>query len=140
MVGAFLAHCSHPTASISGMNWVAVLAWVTCAAAMLLIAVGGLVTGFRAGMTVPDSPNTYGSNMFVFPLTLMTGGVFYEHAHRLLGTLVGLAALVLAIYLTATTNHRRRLIVLAWALGLCVVVQGVLGGLRALPMTAIVWQ
>lgn len=129
-IGAFAARFSRPAIARNEINWVAGLAWVTCAAAMLLIAVGGLVTGFRAGMAVPDWPNTYGSNMFLFPLTLMTGGVFYEHAHRLLGTLVGLTVFVLAIYLTARTNHRRSLIVLAWAIGLCVFVQGLFGGFR----------
>ena len=66
----------------------------------MLISSGGLVTGFRAGMAVPDWPNTFGHNMFLFPFTKMTGGVFYEHAHRLLGSLVGLTALVLAILLS----------------------------------------
>ena len=95
----------------------------------MLISIGGLVTGFRAGMAVPDWPNTYGSNMFFYPLAKMTGGVFYEHAHRLLGSLVGLTTLTLAILLSI---HRRSIgaLVLIWIVGLCVLLQGVMGGLR----------
>jgi cytochrome c oxidase assembly protein subunit 15 len=111
-------------------NWLAGLAWITCAAALLLITAGGLVTGFRAGMAVPDWPNTFGSNMFLYPLSQMTGGVFYEHAHRLLGTLVGSAALVLAICLTAAFPQRRKLVVFTWLVGAAVALQGIFGGLR----------
>jgi cytochrome c oxidase assembly protein subunit 15 len=110
--------------------WLVVFAWITCAAAVLLIAIGGLVTGFRAGMAVPDWPNTYGWNMFLYPLARMTGGVFYEHAHRLLGTLVGLATLVLAIRTSTAAGQGRGLAACVWATGLCVVVQGILGGFR----------
>jgi cytochrome c oxidase assembly protein subunit 15 len=111
-------------------NWTAALAWITCAAVLLLLAAGGLVTGFRAGMAVPDWPNTFGSNMFLFPLAQMTGGVFYEHAHRLLGTLAGSAALALAIELTRTMPERKAIVRFSWILGTAVAVQGVFGGLR----------
>ena len=111
------------------MDWLPAFAWTACLATLLLIAIGGLVTGFRAGMAVPDWPNTYGSNMFFYPLAKMTGGVFYEHAHRLLGSLVGLTTLTLAILLSI---HRRSTgaLVLIWIVGLCVALQGVMGGLR----------
>ena len=84
---------------------------------------------FSPGMAVPDWPNTYGSNMFLYPLAKMTGGVFYEHAHRLLGSLVGLTTLVLAILLTI---HRRSTgaVVLIWIVGACVLLQGIAGGFR----------
>jgi cytochrome c oxidase assembly protein subunit 15 len=111
-------------------NWPAALAWITCAAVLLLLAAGGLVTGFRAGMAVPDWPNTFGSNMFLYPLAQMTGGVFYEHAHRLLGTLAGSAALALAIELARTMPERKALVRCTWILGTAVAVQGVFGGLR----------
>jgi cytochrome c oxidase assembly protein subunit 15 len=111
-------------------NWTAALAWITCAAVLLLLAAGGLVTGFRAGMAVPDWPNTFGSNMFLYPLAQMTAGVFYEHAHRLLGTLAGSAALTLAIELTRTMPERKAIVRFAWVLGTAVAVQGIFGGLR----------
>ncbi|MGD0900945.1 MAG: COX15/CtaA family protein [Thermoguttaceae bacterium] len=111
-------------------NWTAALAWITCAAVLLLIAAGGLVTGFRAGMAVPDWPNTFGSNMFLYPLALMTGGVFYEHFHRLLGTLAGSAAFALAIHLTVVLPPRKGLVACTWVAGIAVAIQGVFGGFR----------
>ena len=30
-----------------------------------------------------DWPNSFGYNMFLYPLSRMTGGIYYEHAHRL---------------------------------------------------------
>ena len=37
------------------------------------------MTSHGAGMAVPDWPNTYGYNMFFFPLSQWVGGIFYEH-------------------------------------------------------------
>ena len=57
------------------------------------------------------------------------GGIYYEHVHRLLGSLVGLVTLVLAVHLWRTEPRRwlRRLGFGALAL---VIVQGILGVLR----------
>ncbi len=117
------------TPPIASSSWDVEFAWVACFATLLLISIGGLVTGFRAGMAVPDWPNTYGSNMFLYPLGKMTGGVFYEHAHRLMGSLVGLTTFTLAVLLTV---QRRSIaaVILVWIVGACVAVQGVMGGLR----------
>jgi cytochrome c oxidase assembly protein subunit 15 len=88
-----------------------------------------LVTGFDEGLAVVDWPNTEGYNMFLYPLARMTGGIYLEHAHRLLGSLVGLTTLVLAIHIQRSEPRRwvRRV---AWMALLFVIVQGVLGGLR----------
>lgn len=104
-------------------------AYVTSAAAFLLLVAGGLVTSKDAGLAVPDWPNSFGNNMFLYPLSRMTGGIYFEHAHRLLGTLVGLSTLVLAIQLWRGSFSRgvKRLGLLA--LG-AVIFQGILGGLR----------
>ena len=110
-------------------DWVVGFAWIASLATLLLIAIGGLVTGFRAGMAVPDWPNTFGSNMFFYPLEKMTGGIFYEHAHRLLGSLVGLATLTLAILLS-TRRRPIGALILIWIVGTFVLLQGVMGGLR----------
>src|SRR5439155_230819 len=72
------------------------LAVLTAAATGVLIVFGGLVTNTGAALAVPDWPTTFGHNMFLFPLSGMVGGVFYEHSHRLLGALVGLLTLALA--------------------------------------------
>jgi hypothetical protein len=45
---------------------------VALATVMLLIA-GGLVTSPVVGMAVPDWPNSYGYNMFFFPVSLVPG-------------------------------------------------------------------
>src|SRR6476660_6115790 len=64
-----------------------------------LLGAGGLVTSHEAGMAVPDWPNTYGYNMFLFPVSKWVGGILYEHSHRLMATCVGLLTSVLALWL-----------------------------------------
>lgn len=78
------------------------LAWVAIATTLCLIALGGIVTSSDAGLAVPDWPNSYGYNMFLFPFTKMVGGIFYEHAHRLVGSLVGLEVLILTMWILRT--------------------------------------
>nr|MCU0234961.1 COX15/CtaA family protein [Thermoanaerobaculales bacterium] len=98
-------------------------------ATFLLVVAGGLVTSNEAGLAVVDWPNTFGSNMFLYPLARMTGGIYYEHAHRLFGALVGLTTIALALRLWRRET-RAWLKWLAAAAVLLVVVQGILGGLR----------
>src|SRR2546428_13790801 len=62
------------------------VALLTACATFPLIFMGGLVTSHQAGMSVPDWPNSYGYNMFLFPPRLWIGGILYEHTHRLMGT------------------------------------------------------
>ncbi len=102
---------------------------VAAAATFLLLIAGGIVTGAEAGLAVADWPTSYGYNMFLYPLARMTGGIYYEHVHRLLGSLVGLTTLVLAVHLLMAESRRW---VKAWAVGALalVMVQGLLGGLR----------
>lgn len=110
-------------------DWLAVFVWIAAAAAALLLAVGGLVTSTGAGLAVTDWPNSFGYNLFLYPFSRMTGAIYYEHAHRLFGALVGLTTLALAVLLQRTESRSwvRRW---AWLALLMVVVQGVLGGLR----------
>jgi len=113
--------------SLSG--WPCAFTVVAACATFLLILVGGMVTSFRAGLQVPDWPNSFGYLMFFYPLSKMSGGIYFEHSHRLLGTLVGLTTLVLVAYTLAREPRKwLRLFALA-AFGL-VLVQGLLGGLR----------
>lgn len=107
----------------------AAFAGVAAATTFLLLGAGGLVTSKEAGLAVVDWPNSYGFNMFLYPLSRMTGGIFYEHAHRLLGSLVGLTSLVLALHLQFAPR-RALLKRLAWAILVAVALQGLLGGLR----------
>src|SRR5215475_10665959 len=80
-------------------GWLHRFACVTAAATLLLIALGGLVTSHEAGMSVPDWPNSYGYNMFLFPISKWAGGIFYEHTHRLLATIVGTLTVILTRWL-----------------------------------------
>jgi cytochrome c oxidase assembly protein subunit 15 len=109
--------------------WRFVLAMVAVVATGLLVMAGGLVTGYDAGLSVPDWPSSFQTNMFLYPLSQMTGAKYLEHAHRLLGSLVGLTTIVLAV--TLWPVHRRgwwrALLVIAV---LAVIAQGVMGGLR----------
>ena len=94
-----------------------------------LLFIGGLVTGKGVGLAVPDWPTTFGYNMFLYPWSKMVGGIFYEHSHRLVASLVGLLTIAVAvtIWLREERNWLRWLGI--GALGL-VIAQGVLGGLR----------
>jgi cytochrome oxidase assembly protein len=111
------------------VDWTAVFVRVDVVATFFLLIVGGLVTSNDAGLAVVDWPNSYGYNMFLYPLARMTGGIYLEHAHRLFGSLVGLTTLVLVIQLLRVEPRAwvRRLGLAALAL---VILQGVLGGLR----------
>jgi cytochrome c oxidase assembly protein subunit 15 len=103
------------------------LALTTIAATFVLILFGGLVTNTGSALAVPDWPTTFGHNMFLYPWSEMVGGIFYEHSHRLLGSLVGLLTLALATVLWRAGGTLRWLGLVAVA---AVVVQGILGGLR----------
>jgi len=85
--------------STVGNPWLHRFAMVTAVATLGLIGIGGLVTSHGAGMAVPDWPNTYGYNMFFFPISQWVGGIFYEHSHRLVASGVGLLTVVLALWL-----------------------------------------
>ena len=111
--------------------WPHRVALSTAAATLLLIFVGGLVTNTGAGLAVPDWPTTFGYNMFLYPWSQMVDGIFYEHSHRLIGSLVGLltVALALVLWWKEPAGSTRRLGIIAVG---AVIVQGVLGGLRVI--------
>ena len=108
------------------------LAVLTATATCVLIVFGGLVTNTGAALAVPDWPTTFGHNMFFFPWSGMVGGVFYEHSHRLLGSLVGALTVALAVALWPRGGRLRALGVVAVA---AVIAQGVIGGLRVILLT-----
>ncbi|MGI9014289.1 MAG: COX15/CtaA family protein [Phycisphaerales bacterium] len=105
----------------------------------MLIISGGIVTGYEAGLAVPDWPNSFGHNMILYPLTQMVsdermaGGVHYEHAHRLYGMLVGLATITLVVFAWFATRHaagRKLICTLSLFALVMVIIQGILGGTR----------
>jgi cytochrome c oxidase assembly protein subunit 15 len=112
--------------------WRTGFALVASVATLLVVIAGGLVTSMEVGLAVPDWPNSFGWNMFLYPLAKMTAdtGIYYEHAHRLYGSLVGLTTIVLAVVLWSDERPWiRKLVVL---LVVMVIVQGVLGGTRVI--------
>jgi cytochrome c oxidase assembly protein subunit 15 len=127
-VGA-IAGSRSPAIDVPVPDWTALFSKVAVVATFLLVVAGGLVTSSEAGLAVVDWPNTFGSNMFLYPLARMTGGIFYEHAHRLFGALVGLTTLALAVRLWRVDGRRWIRVASAVAVA-TVIVQGVLGGLR----------
>lgn len=127
-LGARLGRSRAATAE-RAMEWQFALVCVVIAATLALLMVGGTVTGFQAGLAVVDWPNSFGYNMFLYPLSKMTGGIYFEHAHRLFGSLVGLCTLILAVHLQMRESRGwvRRL---GWVAFVMVCVQGLMGGLR----------
>lgn len=109
--------------------WLFTVALLTVLATFPLIFMGGLVTSHAAGLSVPDWPNSFGYNMFLFPPSKWVGGILYEHTHRLMGTVVGFFSIVLVI-VAWKTESRRWVRWLAVAVLGMVIFQGVLGGLR----------
>ena len=115
------------------LHWYAV---VVAASVLVLICSGGLVTSQGAGMAVPDWPNSFGYNMFLFPISRWVGGVFFEHTHRLIASGVGLLTVALFV-LTLIFENRVWVKWLAGIAVLAVIIQGILGGLRVTEHNAL---
>jgi cytochrome c oxidase assembly protein subunit 15 len=110
-------------------DWTNAFARVAAGTTLLLIFAGGLVTSTDSGLAVPDWPASFGRVMWFLPLADMTGGVYFEHAHRLLGSLVGFTVLVLLVHLwRCRVGPGTKW--LATGVFVLVCIQGVLGGLR----------
>jgi len=111
-------------------RWAVALACAT----FPLVWVGGLVTTTDAGMAVPDWPNTYGYNLFLYPWQSWLAGpwdLFVEHGHRMLAATVGLITIgMLFVFMRLERRNWVRGMGFA-ALGL-VMFQGALGGMRVL--------
>lgn len=123
-------------ASGTRRRWLPSFAMVAVASAIPVLLSGGLVTSTGTGLAVPDWPTSYNANMFLYPLSKMTGGIYYEHAHRLFGSLVGLTTLTLAAF-TLIADRRTLQRVLAVGALLFVGFQGVLGGMRVTSATVV---
>ena len=117
MVSAASADVSSPRRALGRFN---------AAAAMLLLVAGGMVTSTNSGMAVPDWPLSYGQW-----LPKMTGGVFFEHGHRMIAAFVGLMILIMAFW-TQFDEKRPGVRRLAWWTLFAVSLQGVLGGVTVL--------
>ena len=113
--------------------WPRRCAWALLAASVPLIVFGGTVTTLRAGMAEDGWLQPDGYLLWLYPLEmrLRNAGVFVEHHHREIGSLVGLLAIGLVIA-TWVADRRRsaRLLALGTLLAICV--QGAIGGFRVL--------
>ena len=125
---SFLPAVSVPTTT---MIWLHRYTRLLAVLSLVLITAGGLVTSTDSGLAVPDWPNTYGYFMFSFPLSKMVGGIFYEHGHRLIASIVGMLTIVLAIWLSRV-DARRWIRRLGWIALAAVITQGLLGGMTVL--------
>ena len=104
-------------------------AWFTAGATLFLICSGGMVTSKGVGLAVPDWPTTFGYNMFFFPVSQWVGGIFFEHTHRLIASVVGFLTIILAVWLWRAKSRAGSKRSVGSSLG-AVILQGVLGGLR----------
>ena len=91
--------------------WLARFAVGAVLCTLLLIVMGGLVTSKGVGLAVPDWPTSFGYNMFLLPASQWIGqfGIFEEHSHRLIASVVGLLTAVLAswLWVRETTGQTR---------------------------------
>jgi cytochrome c oxidase assembly protein subunit 15 len=101
-----------------------------------LLYVGGSVTTYRVGLAVPDWPQTFGINMFLYDFWNAPFGVRLEHSHRLYGAAVGLATVFLAVWF-GLFERRRWLKVLSAVALVAVIVQGILGGTRVTEVSTL---
>ena len=115
--------------------WLHRLALLTSGMTLVLIFFGGLVTNTGSALAVPDWPTTFGYSMFLYPWSKMVGGIFYEHSHRLVGSVVGLLTLTLALWLWIK-EPRRWLRGLGTLARVAVIAQVLLGGLRVVLPSA----
>lgn len=107
-------------------KWLRHFSKLTCLSTLFLIFAGAMVKSTDSGLAVPDWPLSYG---MLFPP--MVGGVFYEHGHRMVATLVGFFMLCFAIWL-GLKEERKWVKTLGYcALG-AVIIQGILGGITVI--------
>jgi heme a synthase len=101
--------------------------FIACATFLLIIA-GALVTSNDAGLSVPDWPTSYGS---YYKLPPWTGGIIYEHSHRMIAEATGALTIAITVW-TFLADRRRWMKALALAALGTIIVQGILGGLTVL--------
>ncbi|MGA2697305.1 MAG: COX15/CtaA family protein [Terriglobales bacterium] len=101
--------------------------FTACATFCLLIA-GALVTSNDAGLSVPDWPTSYGS---FYKLPPWTGGIIYEHSHRMFAEFIGTLTIAIAVW-TWVSDKRKWMKGLAVAALGTIIAQGILGGLTVL--------
>jgi cytochrome c oxidase assembly protein subunit 15 len=116
-------------------GWRHALALLLAVMTFPLLLSGGSVTVYKVGMAVPDWPTTYGFNMFAYNMLNSPFGVQLEHSHRLIGSALGIVAIVTLVAYLAL-EPRKWLKVAAFAAFVGIGLQGILGGYRVLQNSA----
>jgi len=91
-------------------------------ATFVLLVIGGTVNPTGSSLACPEPTLVCHGQLF----PPMTGGVFYEHGHRLAAMTVGLLQIILTILLIRRRPQHKKL---AWLLLGMVIVQGTLGAI-----------
>lgn len=109
--------------------WLFKIALATTVATLPLMIMGGHVTTEGYGMAVNGWPDSDGQNMFTYPIFGLPTDKFFEHVHRLLGTLVGFLSIVLVIVAFKVEQQKwiRNVCIVVLT---CVIIQGIIGGTR----------
>jgi cytochrome c oxidase assembly protein subunit 15 len=94
--------------------------------AFILLGAGGLVTSTGSGLSVPDWPLSFGG---FFPR--MTGGVFFEHGHRMIAGAVALLTIGLGLRAWIGRERRPLRVTAAFCVG-AIALQALLGGLTVI--------
>ncbi|MEM8782615.1 MAG: COX15/CtaA family protein [Planctomycetota bacterium] len=113
-------------------RWLQGLAFLLVLGTFGLVAIGGTVTSYDAGMAVPDGFTTFGYWSLTAPLYVWWHdfGTWLEHSHRLKGYVVGWLTIGVLVGVLLTQRRRRWVKALGWVLLVYVILQGVLGILR----------
>lgn len=99
---------------------------ITAVCAFVLVFVGAMVTSTGSALAVPDWPLSFGK---FFPP--MTGGVLFEHGHRMIAGTVAIMTWVLALwaYFSRLSKPVR---LLSYLIAFAILLQAILGGLTVL--------
>ena len=106
--------------------WLNRFAIFVSAFTVFLLLAGAFVTSTGSGLAVPDWPLSFGK---FFPE--MTGGVFYEHGHRMVAGATAIFTFILC-YLIQTKEPRGWVRKLSLASVVVVITQALLGGMTVL--------
>jgi cytochrome c oxidase assembly protein subunit 15 len=109
--------------------WLHRYAIVLSVCTLFLVMAGATVTSKQAGLSVPDWPLSYGQVM-----PPMTGGVLFEHGHRMIGASVGMLTVGLLVWILIA-EKRSWMRKLGWVAVAWVSVVGLLGGLTVKLLT-----
>ena len=113
-------------------RWLHYYSFMVLAVTFSLVAIGGHVTSTESGMAVPDGWFTFGWWSLFAPPSLWWHefGTFWEHSHRIVGSVVGILTIGMLAALIVTQRGRRRVIFGGVGILLLVCMQGALGAQR----------